>query len=138
MKLVEKKTELMIILQKADESTIEEIVIDSIVDKIAGGEAAHDNTAGEQVEELTVDPSVELAVLEAAERIDGEAGEVSSKKLSLIRLLSLQLIKLPEARQLVTKRPKKARLYWKPRNESTKKLKDLGSNPGRGKTIDCL
>ena len=56
----------------------------------------------------------------SGERIDGEAGEVSSKKLSLIRLLSLQLvklpeakqflIKLPEARQLVTNRPKKARL----------------------------
>ena len=28
--------------EEADESTIEEIVIDSIIDKIAGGEAAHD------------------------------------------------------------------------------------------------
>ena len=56
----------------ADEITIEEIVINSnieTIDKIAGGEAA-DNTAGERVEELTVDPSVELAVLEAAERVD--------------------------------------------------------------------
>ena len=40
-----------------------------IIDKIAG-EAANDNTAGERVEELAVDPSVELAVLEAAERVD--------------------------------------------------------------------
>ena len=59
--------------EEADESTIEEIVIDSIVDKIAGegvavrdktageseairdkiagGEAAHDNTVGERVDE---------------------------------------------------------------------------------------
>ena len=99
---------------EADEITIEEIVIDSIIDKIAGGEAAHDNTAGEseairdkiaeggeaardktaeegeaihdkiardeavhdntageRVEEFTVDPSIE-AILEAAERIDEE------------------------------------------------------------------
>ena len=37
------------VLTKTDEITIEEIVIDSIIDKIAGGEAAHDNTAGEGV-----------------------------------------------------------------------------------------
>ena len=58
----------------ADEITIEEIVINSnietIFDKIAGGKAADNNTAGERVEELTIDPSVELAVLEAAERVD--------------------------------------------------------------------
>ena len=52
----------------ADEITIEEIVINSnietIVDKIAGGEATDDNT---------IDLSVELAILEAAERIDKEA-----------------------------------------------------------------
>ena len=36
-------------LEESDESTIEEIVIDSIVDKIAGGEAVQDNTAGEGV-----------------------------------------------------------------------------------------
>ena len=46
-----------------------EIVINSIteigIDKIAG-EAANDNTA----EELAVDPSIELAILEAAERVD--------------------------------------------------------------------
>ena len=63
----------------ADEITIEEIVINSnietIFDKIAGGEAADNNTAGERVEELTIDPSVELAVLEAADRVDEEADE---------------------------------------------------------------
>ena len=32
--------------EEADEITIEEIVIDSIIDKIAGGEAVLDNTAG--------------------------------------------------------------------------------------------
>ena len=37
-------------------------------DKIAGGEAVHDNTAGERVEEFTVEPSIE-AVHEAAERV---------------------------------------------------------------------
>ena len=40
----------------ADEITIEEIVINSnieTIDKIAGGEAANDNTAGERVEVLT-------------------------------------------------------------------------------------
>ena len=60
----------------ADEITIEEIVINSnieTIDKIAGGEAADDNTAGERVEELTIDPSVELAVLEAVDRVDEEA-----------------------------------------------------------------
>ena len=35
--------------EEADESTIEEIVIDSIVDKIAGGEAIRDKIAGEGV-----------------------------------------------------------------------------------------
>ena len=87
----------------ADESTIEEIVIgavekvgaitggvvekvgavpdntagesEAIRDKIAGGEAA-DDTAGERVEELTIDPFVELAVLEAVDRNDEEASEV--------------------------------------------------------------
>ena len=39
------------------------------------GEAAHDNTAGGRVEELTVDPSVELAVLEAVDRVDEETDE---------------------------------------------------------------
>ena len=38
--------------------------------KIAGGEAAHDNTAGERVREFTVDPFVGLAVLEAVDRVD--------------------------------------------------------------------
>ena len=38
--------------KESDEITIEEIVIDSIVDKIAGGEAAHDNTAGERVRRI--------------------------------------------------------------------------------------
>ena len=69
----------------ADEITIEEIVINSnieTIDKIAGGEAANDNTAGERVEELTVDPSVELAVLEAAERIDEEVDEAIIDKIA--------------------------------------------------------
>ena len=38
--------------EEADESTIEEIVIDSIVDKIAGGEAVQDSTAREIVDIL--------------------------------------------------------------------------------------
>ena len=49
---------------EADEITIEEIVIDSIIDKIAGGEAAHDNTAGERVDEeadeITIAHSCEM------------------------------------------------------------------------------
>ena len=49
--------------EEADEDTI---------DKIAGDEAVYDNTAGERVEEFTVDPSIE-AIPEAAERIDEEA-----------------------------------------------------------------
>ena len=44
-------------------------------------------------------------------------------------------IKLPEeAKQFVTKRPKKAKLYLRLRKE----LKDLGSNPSRSKTLECL
>ena len=41
---------------------------EAIIDKIAGGEAVHDNTAGERVEEFTVESSVET-VHEAAERV---------------------------------------------------------------------
>ena len=41
------------------------------------------------------------AVYEAAERVDEEADEIIVEKLSLIRLLRLLLIKLPEARQLM-------------------------------------
>ena len=44
---------------------------EAIHDKIARDEAVHDNTAGERVEEFTVDPSIE-AILEATERIDEE------------------------------------------------------------------
>ena len=69
----------------ADEITIEEIVINSnieTIDKIAGGEAADDNTAGERVEELTIDPSVELAVLEAVDRVDEEADEDTIDKIA--------------------------------------------------------
>ena len=74
--------------EETDEINIEEIVIDSIIDKIAGGEAAHDNTAGDGavpdkiVEELAVDPSVELAVLEAVERVDEEADEIIIDKIA--------------------------------------------------------
>ena len=42
---------------------------EAIRDKIAGGEAAHDNTVGERVEEFTVDPAIE-AILVAEERVD--------------------------------------------------------------------
>ena len=67
-------------MERVDEEA-DEIIIDKIAggeavhDKIARDEAVHDNTAGERVEEFTVDPSIE-AILEAAERIDEEAGEV--------------------------------------------------------------
>ena len=48
--------------EEADENIVEEIVINSIIeaiiDKIAGDEAIHDNTAGERVEEFTVESSV--------------------------------------------------------------------------------
>ena len=82
------------------ESTIEETDINSsieTIDKIAGGRAVHDNTAGaivadrdktareaeaihdkiaeEVADDNTIDPFVELAVLEAADRIDEEADE---------------------------------------------------------------
>ena len=99
-------------MEEADEIIVEEIVIDSIIDKIAGGEAIHDkiaegvakllveppietvidkiagggaandNTAGERVEELTIDPSVELAVLEAVQRVDEEADEIIIDKIA--------------------------------------------------------
>ena len=51
--------------------------VGAVPDKIAGGEAVHDNTAGERVEET----SVELAVLEAAERVDEEADEIIVEKI---------------------------------------------------------
>ena len=61
---------------------IDEEADEAIIDKIAGGEAVNDNTAGERVEELTVDPSVKLAVLEAAERIDEEVDEAIIDKIA--------------------------------------------------------
>ena len=96
MQIIRNKTEAGVIENAfggvgVDEIIVEEIVIDSIIDKIAGGEAAHDNTAGEGVavrdktageseairdkiaeggetaDDNTIDPSVELAILEAAE-----------------------------------------------------------------------
>ena len=51
------------VLTKTDEITIEEIVIDSIIDKIAGGEAAHDNTAGERVDEEADEITIEEIVI---------------------------------------------------------------------------
>ena len=45
MKLVEKRTELMIILQKENELT------NLLSIHTRGGEAAHDNTVGERVDE---------------------------------------------------------------------------------------
>ena len=59
--------------EEADKNIVEEIVTNSsteaTIDKFAGGEAVHDNTAGERVEEFTVDPSIE-AILVAEERVD--------------------------------------------------------------------
>ena len=49
--------------KESDEITIEEIVIDSIVDKIAGGEAAYDNTAGERVDEEADEITIEEIVI---------------------------------------------------------------------------
>ena len=58
------------VVDRIGEEAIEIIVIDSItetiIDKFAGGEAADDNT---------IDPSIELAVLEAVDRIDEDADE---------------------------------------------------------------
>ena len=41
---------------------IDEEADDAIIDKIAGDEAIHDNTAGGRVEEFTVDPSTEAII----------------------------------------------------------------------------
>ena len=51
--------------KESDEITIEEIVIDSIVDKIAGGEAAYDNTAGERVDEEADESTIEEIVIDS-------------------------------------------------------------------------
>ena len=51
--------------EEADEDTI---------DKIARSEAVHDNTAGERVGELTVDPPIEA--IQAADRVSEEAIEI--------------------------------------------------------------
>ena len=71
-------------------------------DKTAGeAEAIHDKIAeevAERVDEFIVDPSIE-AILEAVDRVDEEANEIIVEKLSLIRLLRLLLIKLPEAKR---------------------------------------
>ena len=67
------------------------------------------------------------------ERVDEETDEIIVEKLSLIRLLRLVLIKLPEARQLMIILPENESknllsihlsnwLYWKPRSELTKFL----------------
>ena len=73
---------------EADEITIEEIVIDSIIDKIAVGKAAYDNTAGERVdeeadeitiEEIVIDSSIEAIIdkIAGGEAVhDNTAGEI--------------------------------------------------------------
>ena len=84
-------------LEESDEITIEEIVIDSIVDKIAGGEAAYDNTAGERVDEETDEITIEEIVINsiidkiaggeaahdntAGERVDEEADEITIEEI---------------------------------------------------------
>ena len=67
--------------------------------------------------------------------MDEEADEIIVEKLSLIRLLRLLLIKLPEARQFMTILPENEsknllsihllRLCMRPRNESTRRLTSL-------------
>ena len=98
------------------ESTIEETDINSsieTIDKIAGGQAVHDNTAdaivadrdkiAEKVAEFlaeqpiedtldnTIDPFIELVVL-AADRVGEEADEDIVEKLSSIQVLRRLLI----------------------------------------------
>ena len=65
--------------KESDEITIEEIVIDSIVDKIAGGEAAYDNTAGERVDEEADESTIEEIVIDSiVDKIAG--GEAADDK----------------------------------------------------------
>ena len=63
--------------EEADENIVEEIVINSsveaIIDKFAGDEAINDNT---------IDPSIELAVLEAVDRVGEEADEDTIDKIA--------------------------------------------------------
>ena len=56
-----------------------------------------------KAEKFEEESNIELfeAIYEAVERVDEEADEIIVEKLSLIRLLRLLLIKLPEARQLM-------------------------------------
>ena len=72
--LVEQPTEAV---ERVDEEANEIIVIDSsteaIIDKFAGDKAINDNT---------IDPSIELAVLEAVDRIGEEADEDTIDKIA--------------------------------------------------------
>ena len=61
--------ELVILAADRVEETDEDTI-----DKIARSEAVHDNTAGERVGELTVDPLIEA--IQAADRVSEEANEI--------------------------------------------------------------
>ena len=108
-KLEESVAELLVEIRRP-KSTIESIV---------------KTLEAEKFEESNIELFVE-AVYEAAERVDEEADEIIVEKLSLIRLLRLLLIKLPEARQL---------MIILPENESKNLLSNLcriGCTGGRG------
>ena len=94
----------------------------AVRDKIAGeAEAIHEKIAEEAADDNTIDPSVELAILEAAElAVDPsiEAILVAEERIDEFSVDRLRLYKAAE--------------------RSTKKLRDLGSNPSRSKTLECL
>ena len=54
----------------------------SSIDKIARSEAVHDNTAGERVGELTIDPPIEA--IQAADRVSEEAIEIIDPSIELV------------------------------------------------------
>ena len=115
--------------EEADEIIVEEIIIGSIIvaiiDKIAGGGAIRDKTAGEVEtgrDKITGDEAIHNntagAIVAVRDKVAGE-GEAILKAAEQV----VELLVEPSDEAIL---------------EATEESKDPGSNPNRSKTIDCL
>ena len=105
----------------------------AVRDKIAGeAEAIHDKIAEEAADDNTIDPSIELAVPEAVDRVGEEANEI----IVIDSITETIIDKIAEeAAEFLVEQPIEA---IQAAERLTKKLRDPGSNPVRIKTYNCL